>query len=164
LYRLILDRYGTHVYHAVYAVVRHPKDAEDVSQEAFMSIYNALSQYQSQGFKTWITRIAVNKAIDYNRRIRKQPGATAAFEEVEVQAHGEPLEQHVLRQEQKELIHLHLQEVPPNYREILYAYYIQEKSYQEISAEQGIELKSVESKLYRAREWVRRRWKEEDFR
>ncbi|WNQ11523.1 sigma-70 family RNA polymerase sigma factor [Paenibacillus aurantius] len=165
-FRILIERYRGYLFQVVLSVVRHPKDAEDVTQEVFLRIYSALPQYQYQGFKTWITRIAVNKAIDHTRRARSQKAEPveciedyASFREDEPSVEGAYLDK-----EKKELLHRSLQQIPDNYRDILHAYYIEDKSYQEIAAEQGIERKSVESKLYRARQWLRKHWKEEDFR
>ncbi|MEX2104399.1 MAG: sigma factor-like helix-turn-helix DNA-binding protein, partial [Bacilli bacterium] len=56
-----------------------------------------------------------------------------------------------------------LNELPQNHREVIYAFYIEEKSYQQIAEEQGLALKSIESKLYRAKLWIRNHWEEDEF-
>jgi RNA polymerase sigma factor (sigma-70 family) len=53
--------------------------------------------------------------------------------------------------------------MPPNYRDVIYAYYITEKSYKQIADEQQVEVKTIEMKLYRARNWMKKHWKEDDF-
>ena len=73
------------------------------------------------------------------------------------------LEEKLLKKETKRLLHEKLESVPENYRNVLVAFYIEEKSYQEIAREQMVEVKTIETKLYRARKWVKERWKEEDF-
>ncbi|WP_318285104.1 hypothetical protein [Peribacillus simplex] len=40
---------------------------------------------------------------------------------------------------------------------------MKEKTFKQIAEEQQIQVKSVEVKLYRARNWMRKHWKEEDF-
>jgi RNA polymerase sigma factor (sigma-70 family) len=163
-----VERYRTYLYQVVLSVVRHPKDAEDVTQEAFLKIYRSLSQYRQQGFKTWITRIAVNKAIDHTRKLRNAKEETVASMEEWVPDGGPPegswVEEILLRKEKSAHFYRRLQELPDNYRDVVIAFYIEEKSYQQIAADQTIELKTVESKLYRARQWIRKHWKEEDFR
>lgn len=52
--------------------------------------------------------------------------------------------------------------MPEAYRDVVVAFYIEEKSYQQIALEQKLALKTVESKLYRAKQYMRRTWKEED--
>ncbi|MBC8079922.1 MAG: sigma-70 family RNA polymerase sigma factor [Gorillibacterium sp.] len=166
-YRILVDRYRSYLYQVVYAIVRSPVDAEDVTQEAFLKIYSALPLYRKQGFKTWITRIATNKAIDHVRKLRRRKEDTVDQVEHNVMNTG-PLassvqEDILLDKEKKELLHRHLEVMPINYRDVVIAYYFHEKTYQQIAVEQQIEIKTVESKLYRARHWIRKNWKEEEF-
>lgn len=164
VFRLLIDRYKEHLFRIAYSVLHHPKDAEDAAQEAWVQIYASLPGYRFNGFKTWITRIAVNKAIDYKRRSMKPVELTASVEDLAgVAGSNQDVQKAVLRNHLKERMKRKLDEVPENYREVLYAFYFEEKTYQEIAREQGIEIKSVESKLYRAKNWIRKRWKEEEF-
>ncbi|MEH7385878.1 sigma-70 family RNA polymerase sigma factor [Bacillus sp. JJ1521] len=163
-FRLLVEKYKNLVFKAIYPVLRHEKDAEDASQEVFLKIYYALPQYSAQGFKTWITRIAVNHAIDVKRKKQRQhemilepddlPALSSSEEAVVI-----PL----LRKEQRELVKNRLHDMPANYRKVIEAYYIAEKSYKQIADEQQVEVKTVETKLYRARNWMKKHWKEDDF-
>ncbi|WP_135557053.1 RNA polymerase sigma factor [Paenibacillus cymbidii] len=169
-FRAIIEAYQSHVYRAALAVLGNPKDAEDAAQEAFVKLYFSLPGYQGQGFKTWLTRIAVNTAIDHRRKLGRRKETL-----YQVEAHDESLpydesqapesvEEDLLRKERGRLIARYLNEMPASHREIVVAFYMQDKSQRQIAAEQGIELKTVESKLYRARSWMRKHWKEDDFR
>jgi RNA polymerase sigma factor (sigma-70 family) len=166
-YRILIDRHRSYVNRIVYAVVKHAKDAEEVTQDVWVKIYFALPQYQSQGFKTWISRIAVNQAIDFQRKRYKHQEQLFGEEPPMLLSAVNPLnnpnELLLLRKERKELVQENLAHIPDNYREIIIAFYIEEKSYQQIAVEQGIVIKSVESKLYRAKKWLKAHWKEEDF-
>jgi RNA polymerase sigma factor (sigma-70 family) len=160
-FRLLIEKYRDYLFKMVYSIIRNEKDAEDVTQEVFVRIYFSLPQYQSQGFKTWITRIAVNYAIDVKRKMQRQ--REEVLESIEAEA-NESVELPVIKKEERKRIRERLSEIPPNYRDVIYAYYIDEKSYQEIANEQNVEVKTIETKLYRARRWLRKHWKEEDFR
>jgi RNA polymerase sigma factor (sigma-70 family) len=165
-YRMLIDRHRSYLYRIVYSVVKHVKDAEEVTQDVWVKIYFALPQYQQQGFKTWISRIAVNQAIDFQRKRYKQQEQLYGDEVPELCSSpisiNNPNEL-LLRKERKEFLQESLLRLPENYREIIIAFYIEEKSYQQIALEQGIALKTVESKLYRAKKWLKTHWKEEDF-
>jgi RNA polymerase sigma factor (sigma-70 family) len=161
-----VDKYGRYLFQAVYAVLRSTKDAEDVTQETLLKIYASLPQYQHQGFKTWITRIAVNKAIDFKRaRERKKELLTDEWEGLEIPAaqRDNPVEDTVLIGERRERMRDILDRLPESYRDVVIAFYIDEKSYQQIANEQHLALKTVESKLYRAKQYMRKHWKEEEW-
>jgi RNA polymerase sigma factor (sigma-70 family) len=164
-FRVIIDRYYSHLYRIVNAVLHHPKDAEDVTQEALVKIYRSLPQYQHQGFKSWMTRIAVNAAIDYKRkRDRRREDITVHEEGILLSAStDEPIDLVLQRKEQGAMIARYLSELPPNYRQVITAYYMEGKSYQQIAIEQDVELKTIESRLYRAKIWMKKHWKEDDF-
>ncbi|WP_201305399.1 RNA polymerase sigma factor [Paenibacillus puerhi] len=161
----LVSRYGRYLYQTVYGVLHSAKDAEDVTQEALINIYASLPQYRYQGFKSWITRIAINKAIDHRRsRERKKEELTAEWGELEpvAAARSNIVEEAVLDREQREKLRNYVDQLPEHYRQVVYAFYMEEKSYQQIAQEQQIALKTVESKLYRAKQYLRNAWKEED--
>lgn len=164
-FRLLMDKYNTYLFHVVYSVLRSTADAEDVTQEVLFKIYASLPRYEHKGLKTWMTRIAVNKAIDYKRSLeRKREQLTDQLEElIPNEANETTVEDEVLHTQLQQRVRDYLHEMPDNYRQVVVAFYIEDKSYQEIATEQGIALKTVESKLYRAKQWIRKHWKEDEL-
>lgn len=147
-------------------MLRDQKDAEDATQEVFLKIYYSLPTYEHKGLKTWMTRIAVNHAIDIQRKKRRRReeliDAFGTGEELLFKK-GPTLESKVERKEQRKLVHQKLEELPENYREVIVGFYIEEKSYQQMAEEQNVQKKTIETKLYRARQWMKKHWKEDDF-
>jgi RNA polymerase sigma factor (sigma-70 family) len=168
-YRALVQTHQTYIYQLVFAVVKNRADAEDVTQETFLQIYRSLPLYNEKGLKTWMSRIAVNKAIDHRRRTQRnqedalpEPNQLAPPDTLS-QQFMPPAERILIAQETEQEVHRRLEDVPEGYREIVKAYYFDHKSYGDIAEEQGVAVKTVESKLYRAKQWIRKRWKEEDF-
>ncbi|PUA34594.1 RNA polymerase subunit sigma [Paenibacillus elgii] len=165
-FRELVDKYGNYLFQAVYGVLRSTKDAEDVTQEALLKIYASLPQYRYQGLKTWLTRIAVNKAIDFKRsQDRKKEELTDDWEghSPPEPLQNSPVETQVIRRERSTYVRERLDHLPENYRDVVVAFYIEEKSYQQIAEEQQVAIKTVESKLYRAKQYMRKVWKEEEW-
>ncbi|MFE4351725.1 sigma-70 family RNA polymerase sigma factor [Peribacillus butanolivorans] len=163
-FRILIETYKETIFRTVYSVLRNQKDAEDATQEVFIKIYTSLPQYKNQGFKTWITRIAVNHAIDLKRKRERQKEESHEVQPSE--AHlglSDDVEAVFFRNEKRKQVFRKLNDLPEGYRDVVYGYYIQEKTFQQIAEEQQIQVKSVEVKLYRARNWMRKHWKEEDF-
>jgi RNA polymerase sigma factor (sigma-70 family) len=163
-FRLLVEKYRNDVFRTVFAVLRDQKEAEDAAQEVFMKIYTSLPQYENQGFKTWMTRIAVNHAIDVKRRLaRRREEVSDALEEQTLRTPRDGVEQEFIDNERQRLVRKKLSELPENYRDVIYGFYIAEKSYQQMAEEQKVQVKTIETKLYRARNWMKKNWEEDDF-
>src|SRR3990170_2961779 len=68
-YRELVRRYERPVFSLIYRIVRNRELAEDLSQDTFVKVLNALSSYRSEyKFSSWVFKIANNVAIDQLRR------------------------------------------------------------------------------------------------
>lgn len=57
--------------------VRSPEDAEDVAQDTFIKVFDAMSTYNpglGSGFQAWINRICINCSIDFLRSKKRRAG------------------------------------------------------------------------------------------
>lgn len=163
-FRLLVEKYRNDMFRTVFAVLHDQKEAEDAAQEVFIKMYTSLPQYEGQGFKTWMTRIAVNHAIDVKRKLaRKKEEMIEGLEEQMIGTPPDGVEKAVIESDRRRLVRKRLGELPENYRDVIYGFYIEEKSYQQMAEEQNVQVKTIETKLYRARNWMKRNWKEDDF-
>lgn len=163
-FRLLVEKYRTDLFRTIFAVLRDQKDAEDATQEVFIKIYHSLPKYENQGFKTWITRIAVNHAIDVKRkRDRRREDVVESMELQSNTVQQESVESEIISRERNRLVRERLNEIPANYRDVIYGFYIAEKSYQQLAEEQQVQVKTIETKIYRARHWMKKHWKEDEF-
>uniref|UniRef100_UPI0026D379EF sigma-70 family RNA polymerase sigma factor n=1 Tax=Paenibacillus sp. FSL H8-0548 TaxID=1920422 RepID=UPI0026D379EF len=149
-------------------MLHSPHDAEDITQEVLLQIYRSLPECRLDGLKTWITRIAVNRAIDFRRSKARRPeellDSEVIAERLQEDTGGiSSAELLAIEQSDRQRVRERVDEMPDNYREVITAYYMEDKSYEQIAAETGLERKSVESRLYRARNWMKRHWRKEDF-
>jgi len=163
-FRLLVEKYRNDLFRVIYSVLKDQKESEDAAQEVFMKIYTSLPRYENLGFKTWITRIAVNHAIDIKRKQQRRREDVSEIVEIDSEAGEETsLESEVIHRERRKLVRERLNELPDNYRDVIYGYYIAEKSYKQMALEQNVQVKTIETKLYRARIWMKKHWREEDF-
>jgi RNA polymerase sigma-70 factor (ECF subfamily) len=62
-------RYERRIFRLVYGMVRDHSDADDLTQEVFLTAYRALGSFNgASGFYTWIYRIAVNRSLNFLKR------------------------------------------------------------------------------------------------
>ncbi|QHS24231.1 RNA polymerase sigma factor [Virgibacillus sp. MSP4-1] len=162
--RMLIEKYKHHVFKVTYSVAKNQQEAEDLTQETFIKMVDALPSYQAQGFKTWLSRIAYHTAIDsYRKKKRRQEDLTSFDEPIFQMEQGSSAEAEMLRQSQKEKVREAIESMPVKFRDVVFRYYIQEKTYAEIALDLNIAEKTVEMRLYRARKWMRQNWKEDDF-
>lgn len=72
----LMELYAQGVYTLIVRITRCEKDAEELTQDVFMRVYNHIGEFAGKSsFSTWLYRIAYNIAISYSRR-QKQPTYT----------------------------------------------------------------------------------------
>jgi RNA polymerase sigma-70 factor (ECF subfamily) len=110
--RAIYEHHAASVNRYVRSIVRDPLDAEDVTHNIFVKLFDVISQYEPRGvpFSAWLLRVARNAAMDYVRSKRAIPVA-----DVPETTHGD-LESSIHRSHD---LHAALADLPPAQREIL---------------------------------------------
>ena len=72
----LMELYAQGVYTLIVRITRCDEDAEELTQDVFMRVYNHIGEFAGKSsFSTWLYRIAYNIAISYSRR-QKQPTYT----------------------------------------------------------------------------------------
>src|SRR5687768_14594194 len=72
LYEILVRRHNQRLYRTIRAILRDDLDVEDVMQQAYVDAYAHLDQFRGTAkFSTWLTRIAVNRAIRRGRGARR---------------------------------------------------------------------------------------------
>jgi RNA polymerase sigma-70 factor (ECF subfamily) len=65
-------RYERRVYSLAYRILRHEEDAQDVTQQTFLSVLENLDRFRGEAsFSTWLLRIATHAAL---KVVRKRKG------------------------------------------------------------------------------------------
>jgi len=68
-FELLVERHQAAAYRLARSILGHDEDARDISQEAFLRVYQAAEQFDARSrFSTWFHRILVNLCIDHQRR------------------------------------------------------------------------------------------------
>ena len=67
----LVERYQARAYRLAWSLLRDPEDARDLSQEAFLRVYQSAGRFRGDArFSTWFYRILVNLCLDHRRRRR----------------------------------------------------------------------------------------------
>lgn len=159
----LVDRYQGYIFTVIVNVTHDPGSARDIAQEVFISIFRSLPSYYSGSFKSWIAKIAVSKSIDWTRAQARAPACNETFDP-EYLASGDPLaspEIQVLKQEEHARLRAICSRLPQKYSSVVNRYYFHGQCYQDIAREEKISIRTVESRLYRARALIKQKWEEE---
>jgi len=72
----LYDKYGGLLYSIILRSVSNQSTAEDLVQETFLRIWNRIHTFDLERgrLEGWMVTIARNRAIDYLRSLRSQPG------------------------------------------------------------------------------------------
>jgi RNA polymerase sigma-70 factor (ECF subfamily) len=137
--------------------------ARELSQEAFIRAWSALARFDPRyRFSTWLFRIAHNLGIDHLRRRRLQTvglyRTDSDGDEVEVVVAAldkDPLG-HLENRALAEELHQVIDNLRPEYRELVLLRHFGGLSYQEIAEFKDMPLGTVKNKLFRAHSVLRR--------
>ncbi len=160
----IINRYKAYVFAIILKFISNYDETENIAQEVFLQIYRSLPQYGFKNFKSWIGKIAVNKAIDYKRKNTNYL-QEKNIEDANIIANEENTPYHnpedtLLQKEKRERIYKIYKTIPKIYSTVMFKFYIEGKSYKEIASEEGVPLKTIASRLYRGRNLFKKKWGE----
>lgn len=143
-------------------IVQDSHIAADITQDVFIKVYVSINSYKHQGFKTWISRIATNQSIDYIRKKSREHSKTISLDQYkEIISNKETPEDIFLQEEKRKKLISICHNLDPKYSVVLNKYYFENKSYSMIASEENISIKTVESRLYRAKKMIIQRWEED---
>ncbi|MBS1108256.1 MAG: sigma-24 (FecI-like) [Anaeromyxobacteraceae bacterium] len=151
------------VYGLCLRLLTDPEEARDAAQEAFTRAYASLESYDlEQAFAPWVLRIARNHCLDL---LRRRIPARARVELDAEDEDGPPREladttseradDAIQKAQTREALDRAVAALPPNYREVVHLFHVEQLSYKEIATTMGIPLGTVMTWLHRARAQLR---------
>jgi len=167
-FRELIGRYERPVFSLIYRLVRDRERSEDLAQETFIKVLNALDRYDpTYKFSSWIFKIAHNTALDHLRR--REPNTLSI--------HGSPHARTTEEAEATSLTPVSTDETPdeftasreigqeieraigtlrPEYRTAIVLCHIEGRAYEEIAQIMDVPLGTVKTYIHRARNELRK--------
>jgi len=153
----LLRIHARKVYGVCYRFTGQGSEAEDLTQEIFIKVFQTLRTYDAaQGaFSTWLSRVARNHLVDHYRRTRKDRVTSSLEDELghleeKPTAGMEPVAQ-VEARERKEMLQAALDKLSPDMREAVILRDFQDLDYEEIAQVLGVPEGTVKSRINRGR-------------
>ena len=141
-------------------LTRNDHDAEDVVQDAFLRAFTYRDTFRGEGAESaraWLLTIVRNTAFSWRRREGRSALATE-FDETQHSdsVAGEHPEAALLRGATRERLQRAIDQLPPEFREVIVLRELEGMSYREIGDVVGVPAGTAMSRLSRARERLQR--------
>lgn len=151
----IVRRYQRMVFTVVKKIVTNTEDAEDITQEIFIKIYQSLDKFRGDSeFSTWLYRIAYNTAITEVRKTRKEflsfDDMTEKIPDHEVVDYF----QDSSSEERLQYLDTVLKKLNPEDAFLITLFYLDNRSVQDISQISNLSVSNVKVKLHRIRKFM----------
>jgi RNA polymerase sigma-70 factor (ECF subfamily) len=147
-FELLVPAYRRRVFGLAYGILRDRAAAEDLAQEVFVKLWQALPRYDGRAkLSTWIYAITRNAAVSALRSRRRglsmsEAGVLAEVESATAVPDSEP-DAAALRR--------HVDALPENQRQAVTLYYLDERPVEEVAEMLGLPVNTVKTHLHRAR-------------
>jgi len=153
----LLKSYNRKIYNLCYRFTGRAEEAEDVTQEVFIKVFQTLKSYHAaQGsFTTWLNRVARNHLVDHYRRARKDRVTSSLEDELpEAEQHPSPHMEptgQVESRERREVLQQALDKLSPDLREAVILRDLHDLDYEEIAQVLSVPQGTVKSRINRGR-------------
>jgi len=165
---LLVLKYQGRIAALISRYVSDAGEVEDVTQEVFIKAYRALGKFRGDSaFYTWLYRIAANAAKNHLVAKGRRPGADATIEDAEGFDEGGLLSESASPEalamggELAEVVESALSALPNELKAALMLREFDGLSYDDIADVLGCPVGTVRSRIFRAREAIDQRVKEQ---
>ena len=162
-WRQLVDRYGQKIYSIAYHFTLKREDAEELSQEIFLKVFENLHRYDGGfPFAAWLVSISRNLCIDRYRRRKREKSFRFVSDDAVLpllKSDDDPAAE-AIKKERAKLLFWALAEIPEDLAEILVLRDLDGLTYEEIAKALDLPDGTVKSRLFRARAEVARKIRE----
>jgi RNA polymerase sigma factor (sigma-70 family) len=152
------------VFNTVIGFLQNHEDAEDVTQEVFIKVFESIGQFKGESaFTTWLYRIAVTSSLEFLRKKsrKKRSGLiTRLFGDENNPVTDPPDFVHPgVRLDQREnarMLFNAMQQLPENQRIAFTLHKVEGLPYIEVASVMGLSVSAVESLMHRAKQNLRK--------
>jgi RNA polymerase sigma-70 factor (ECF subfamily) len=161
-FNILVKRHVNSVYLFIFKLIGNKEDAEDITQETFIKVWQKLSKFDmNKNFKTWLFSIAKNTAIDKLRKKRSINFTSLDTDETEVLDGGsnfesnladtEPLPDEIFaKKESTDALLKALAQLSDNQKLIIHLHITEDLTYEEISEIIGSPMNTVKGQFRRS--------------
>lgn len=148
----LVERYQTRLRYYLRKLLADTHAAEDALQEVWLDVFRAVARLADvHAFRGWLYRIAHDRAM---RELRKRPRPRQPLPEVD--PIDPKTEEDTFTADDVKAIHVALDELAAEQREVLVLRYVEDMRYEEIAGVVGCQIGTVRSRLHYAKRALRK--------
>ncbi|MBN9351332.1 MAG: sigma-70 family RNA polymerase sigma factor [Chitinophagaceae bacterium] len=142
---ILLPRYSLLLFGVCMKYLKNEEDARDSVQQIFVKVIDELKKYEVTYFKSWIYMVAKNYCL---MQIRNHKNVPAEWNDnIQIAEDADDRESRKNKERLLNELHENLSKLKPGQRQCLDYFYLQKKSYAEISQLTGYSISQVKSYL-----------------
>lgn len=160
----LLTKYEKLVFSICYRMTNNYFDAQDLTQETFISVYKVMESFDEKNEKAYITRIATNKCLDHLKNAERR---TMPSENEELERGSPPVdsaEKQVMEIVVMEQLEKCCNRLKEPYKTVAYEYFYKGKTAKEIAEHINANVHTVQTQIRRVRKVLRTQWDKEELR
>jgi len=160
-FEILTSEHQKYIYNVILRIIFDKEEALDLTQETLLKAYLNIKKFKgNSSFRTWLYRIAINCAMDYLRKRNVERSNFREIEEFENEVKDfETPEEVVDKKLTAEIVMKEINKLPLDYKVVLILRDIEGLNYEEISKIMNLNLGTVKSRLWRARNLLKERIK-----
>ncbi|MEI6312863.1 MAG: RNA polymerase sigma factor [Bacteroidota bacterium] len=156
----LYNTYNKQVFNTALHYVQNIEDAEEITQDVFVSIHKSLDSFQENAkYSTWIHRITINKSLDYikaKKAKKRFAFITSLFHKDEITIKYDSINSNhpgiiIEQKEATDRIFKYINQLSDNQKTVIILSKIEGKNQKEIAEIMNLTVKAVESLLQRAK-------------
>ena len=142
------------VYAIAHGILHDHFDADDITQETFVKVYQNLHQFKAESrFSTWLYRIVVNLSLN---RLKSRDSRLVQLEEISDRAHGRTPAHIVAEDELNAVVKKAIGSLPNDQKAVIVLREFEGMSHKDIADVMGCTEGTVWSRLHRARQKLKK--------
>lgn len=156
----LVEQYGRELYRVALGLLGNAADAEDAVQETFAGAFEGIGRFRGEAsIRTWLSRILVRQAARVRRKKRSGIGSILKLWGERLEEPEHPETGSAAGQVERQMdVRAMLQSLSEEHRQVMVLRELEGLSYGEIASALGIPQGTVESRLYRARQELKKQF------
>lgn len=160
----LIQQYQNLIYSVCYQFIGDYFDAQDLAQETFLAAYKNLARFDGANERAWLCKIASNKCLDYLKSAGRRQIPTEDDYFLTLSHQEASIEAEYLDTELKQELYRCCCQLKPPYRDVALDYFYYELDIGDIVRKTGENIKTLQTRIYRAKTMLKKCYRKEDLR